>query len=69
MNEKHFLLSVIRLNLIVGFLFFSTFSIAQKNIDKTKYLNSYGINKDSIQELLFKNKQSFNSFVSIFEEK
>ncbi len=55
--------------LIVGFLFFSTFSIAQETIDKTNYLNSYGINKDSIQELLFKNKQSFTSFVSTFEEK
>tara|TARA_R100001369_G_scaffold84943_2_gene118171 strand:+ start:57 stop:590 length:534 start_codon:yes stop_codon:yes gene_type:complete len=55
--------------LIVGFLFLSTFSMAQENIDKTNYLNSYGINKDSIQELVFKNKERFNSFVSTFEEK
>ena len=33
------------------------------------YLNQYGIVKDSIQELTFKNKESFQSFVKVFEDK
>lgn len=55
--------------LIIGLVFFPIFSIAQDNVGKTDYLISQGINRDSIQELLFSDKEMFNSFVSTFEEK
>ncbi|OYU85705.1 MAG: hypothetical protein CFE24_00420 [Flavobacterium sp. BFFFF2] len=59
-------LKLISRSLLLSFCFFTLICNAQLKSDT--YLNSYSINKDSIRELTFKNKDSFQRFVKTFEE-
>ncbi len=45
----------------------SALSFSQTN--KDDLISSFGINKDSIDEVIFKDKDSFNRFVNVFEDK